>query len=126
MKRSFSWLPFLFPFLFTIIAMFFNIGVLIWIVLFQFSEPAEETLATPRPEPAYHKAIDPDNHNVIYMFPDGYTGFAIPGHYAVPSLYAEKILTDYYQNSKAFNSEAIPDDWHLFITLDPVPNENFD
>ena len=39
-----------------------------------------------------HKWIDPDNHAVVYIYPDGYTGQVMPMYSLVPPVWFEQIL----------------------------------
>ncbi len=39
-----------------------------------------------------HKWIDPDNHAVVYIYPEGYTGQVMPLYALVPPVWFEQIL----------------------------------
>ena len=61
-----------------------------------------------------HKWIDPDNHAVVYIYPEGYTGEVWPMYALVPPVWFEQIL----QYILANNDGVMPS-----VIINSVPRE---
>ena len=78
-----------------------------------------------------HKWIDPDNHAVVYIYPEGYTGHIMPLYTLVPPVWFEQMLRIVLENNNGTMPLAIirsiPPEWLDAVAPGANPiNQGFD